>query len=378
MFGRKKKKEQVSLTINQRRWKKLKSFKRGYYSLILLLTVYALSFTLPLFINSKAVVVKHNGSYYFPAFKSFARLLPLIGDKFPTDFYSGEFFGQVGVSAECDYRALDKQYEQSNNGDFVLMPVYPFDPIEGAAATAGIRAFVPPLQSDEVGFHLLGTDDGGRDVFARMTYGFQISLSFALILALLEYLLAVPLGASMGYFGGWYDTIVQRVIEVWTTIPFLFLIIIIVSIYQPSFLLLLILLFAFSWMGLTILMRAEFYREKAKDYVTAAISIGVPTRSILLKHILPNALVPIITFFPFAVVAGITALVSLDFLGFGLPPPTPSWGQMIGSGLQYITTGKWWLVLVPFSAMFMTLTLIVFIGEGVREAFDPKVFSRLR
>lgn len=380
MFLKKKKMSDGKeiLTINQRRWRKFKSFKRGYYSLLLLISLYIASFALPLFINSKPIVVSHEGNFYFPAFKSFAKLLPLIGDWFPSDFYSGESFGQVGITSECDYRVLDGQYKSANGEDFLIMPLYPFDPLETSVSTPGVESFIAPFESDAVGFHLLGTDDSGRDVFARMAYGFQVSLSFALILAFFEYLVAIPLGATLGYFGGWYDTILQRIIEIWTTVPFLFLIIIVVSIFKPSFILLLTLLFLFGWMGITLLMRAEFYREKAKDYVAAAISIGVPTRSILLKHILPNALVPVITYLPFAIVGGITALVSLDFLGFGLPPPTPSWGQMIGAGLGYISTGKWWLVVVPFSALFLTLTLVVFIGEGVREGYDPKVFSRLR
>jgi microcin C transport system permease protein len=170
----------------------------------------------------------------------------------------------------------------------------------------------------------------------------------------------------------------QRFIEIWQSLPFLFLIIILVSIFRPSFLLLVVLLTLFAWISVAAQMRAQYYREKTRDYVAAAVSIGVPTWKILVNHILPNSLVPIITFFPFAVVGGIGALVSLEFLGFGLAPPTPSWGEMVGVGLREITNGYWWLVLVPLGAMFSTLILVVFIGEGVREAFDPKTFSRLR
>jgi microcin C transport system permease protein len=224
--------------------------------------------------------------------------------------------------------------------------------------------------------------------WARMTAGAMCSRAwrmgsrsrspFALLLALLEYLIGVPIGAMLGFFGGRFDILAQRLIEIWATVPFLFLVIIVASIVRPNFALLLLLLALFTWVGITVLIRAEFYREKAKDYVAAAVAIGVPRWKIMFKHILPNSLVPIITYFPFSVVAGIGALVSLDFLGFGLPPPTPSWGEMMSVGLQHLATGKWWLMLSPMAALFVTLTLIVFIGESVREAFDPRTFSRLR
>lgn len=284
----------------------------------------------------------------------------------------------AGVESEADYRLLQQQWEQSSSENVVVMPLYPFGPIEDITQS-GNTQFLAPLESDEAGnARLFGTDDRGRDVFARMAYGFNVSLSFALALVILEYFIGIPLGMISGFRGGWFDIILQRFIEIWSTLPILFVIIIVVSLFTPSFMLLLGLLSITSWIGITWLIRAEFLREKSKDYVAAAVSIGVPTRTILLKHILPNSLVPIITYFPFAIVAGIGALVSLDFLGFGLPPPTPSWGEMVSLGLKYITTNKWWLVAAPLGAMFITLLLTVFVGESVREAFDPKVFSRLR
>lgn len=350
-----------SLTINQRRWRKFKAMKRGYYSFVVLMVAYALSFCLPLMVSNVALAVHYNGSWYFPVVKS---------------FYSGETFGQKGNKGECNYRELKVQYSRENSGNSVIMPLYPFGPIEDISVI-GNEVLLAPFDSKNGSIpRLFGTDDRGRDVFARMSYGFQVSLSFALILSLIEYMIGVPIGALLGYLGGKFDLFGQRLIEIWATLPFLFLIIIVVSFVQPSFMLLVGLLSILAWISITVLLRAEFYREKAKDYVAAAISIGVPTHKILLKHILPNSLVPIITYFPFAVIGGISALVSLDFLGFGLAPPTPSWGQMIGIGLQNLT--KSWLVIVPFSAMFLTLMLVVFIGEGIREAFDPKTFSRLR
>lgn len=371
------------LSINQRRWRKFKTLKRAYYSLVILVVAYVLSLFLPLIINNRALVVHYQGTTYFPAFRDLLDL-PLVGALGGTTFISGESLGQTGNTAECIYRELQRQYKKENAGNWVVMPLYPYSPKEDISAGIGagaesVESFAAPLESKNNSVpRLLGTDDRGRDVFSRMAYGFQISISFALIVALLEYLIGVPIGAAMGYFGGKFDITMQRLIEIWNSLPYLFLIIIIASLFPPNFALLVLLVTIFAWIGPSAQMRSQVYREKSRDYVAAAISIGVPTWKILMKHILPNSLVPIITFLPFAVVSGIGALVSLDFLGFGLPPPTPSWGEMVGVGLEHVTDGYWWLVLAPLGAMFTTLILVVFIGEGIREAFDPKVFSRLR
>lgn len=371
------KEKQEILSINQRRWRKFKSLRRGYASLIILLSLYAISFLLPVMVNNKALIVKYNGTYYLPAVRDLFDL-PLVGAIGGTSFISGDMLGQSGNAGECRYRDLQQQFESSNSENFVVMPLYPYGPLEDISVTGNVM-FAAPLEAKDASVgRLLGTDDRGRDVFARMAYGFKVSISFALLVALLEYLIGIPLGAAMGYFGGKFDMGMQRFIEIWQSLPYLFLIIIIVSIFRPSFILLVTFISLFAWIGPAAQMRAQFYREKTRDYVAAAISIGVPTWQIIIKHILPNSLVPIITFFPFAVVGGISALVSLDFLGFGLAPPTPSWGEMVGVGLAHVTDGYWWLVLVPLSAMFFTLILVTFIGEGIREAFDPKVFSRLR
>ncbi len=372
-----KPKSEKILSINQRRWRKFKTIKRGYWSLIVLLAAYGLSFFLPVLVNNKALYVHYNGTSYFPAFRHLLDL-PLIGPIGGAPFISGETLGQKGNQAECIYRALKDQYAAEGGANTVIMPLYPYSPIEDISVP-GNEPFVGPFASKNGSPpRPLGTDDRGRDVFARLAYGFQISMSFALLVAILEYIIGVPLGALMGYFGGKFDLFMQRFIEIWQALPFLFLIIILVAIFQPSFFMLVSILSAFAWIGIAAQMRAQYYREKTRDYVAAAVSIGVPTRSILIRHILPNALVPIITFFPFAIVGGIGSLVSLEYLGFGLAPPTPSWGEMVGVGLREITSGYWWMVLVPLGAMFITLILVVFIGEAIREAFDPKTFSRLR
>lgn len=344
--------------------------------MLLLLGAYALSFFLPLMVNNKALIVSYNGEWSSPAARDFLASLPLVGGLAPSSFDPAEKYGEVGVQAEANYRVLQDKWDNAGSENYVIMPLYPFGPNEDVTV-GGNEKFIGPFETDGNGApRLFGTDDVGRDVLSRMAYGFQVSMSFALLIAILEYLIGIPIGAMMGYFGSYVDLTMQRFMEIWAALPFLFLIIIIVSFVEPTFSLLVFLLVIFSWLGIATQMRAQFYRERSRDYVAAAVSIGVPTRSIIVKHILPNTLVPIITFFPFALVGGISALVSLDFLGFGMPPPTPSWGQMIGVGLSNIT--RYWLVAVPFGAMFLTLTLVVFIGEGIREAFDPKVFSRLR
>jgi len=350
------KEQKVSVSIFRKRWRKFRTLKRGYYSFILMTALFIISFILPVFVNHIALVVKYNGSYYFPVFKS--------------GIYEAKVFGQVR-DGETNYRALKNQFQEDNSDNWVLMPPYPFGPNENLLDEIEGSPPHPPNFT-----HILGTDDRARDVFARLLYGFNISISFAVVVTFLAYMLGVSIGAILGFFSGKIDILGQRVIEIWATLPFLYVIIIVNSILQPNFILLVVILTAFTWEGITYYVRGEFYREKARDYVSAAVSLGAKNRTIIFKHILPNSLTPIISFAPFAIVANISSLVALDFLGFGLPPPTPSWGQLISQGMNNIE--KWWLVAAPLTAMFLTLIAIVFIGEAIREAFDPKVYSRLR
>ena len=351
-------------SIMQRRWRKFKSLKRGYYSFLLLVALYIISFLLPLLVNNKPLMVSYNDETYFPAFAD------LIGDP----YYSWEMFGREGDESFVNFRELKEEWEASGETEnSMVMPLYPWDPYE-----SDYDGGVPPNEPSSR--HILGTDDIGRDVIARMAYGFNISISFGLGLTIVTFLVGSIFGALMGYFGGWFDLLFQRGIEIWQTLPALYVIIIVSSIVIPNFTVLILLLAAFGWIGMTYYMRGEFYREKAKDYVAAAISLGTSDTKIIFRHILPNSLTPLIATFPFAVVAGITALVSLDFLGYVLPPPTPSWGQMLNVGMKEFSGSfqNWWLIIVPVSAMFFTLLMVTFIGEAIREAFDPKVFSRLR
>ncbi len=354
-----------SQSIVQRRLRKFRSLKRGYYSFVLLTTLYAVSFALPVLVNNQPLVVRYDGSFYFPQLH----------------FRQASEFGLDAVG-EPDYRDLTRRFSEADEGDWVLMPPYPYGPNESLLELPGVPPH-PPF-----GQHILGTDDRGRDVFVRLAYGFNVSLSFAIFVTIVGYVVGVTVGAILGYFGGKLDIVGQRVIEVWSSLPFLYTIIIVSSIVvpvyvpgrnqllQPSFWLLIAIMSAFGWMGITYYVRGEFYRERAKEYVGAAIAMGASERAVMFRHILPNALTPVVSFAPFALVAGISSLVALDFLGFGLPAPTPSWGGLIGQGMSNLT--KWWLVFFPLGAVFSTLLLVVFVGEAVREAFDPKEFSRLR
>ena len=352
-------------SLLRKRIRKFRRLKRGYYSFLGITTAYIVSFFLPLLANNVALLVRYQGSYYAPLLH----------------YHSAVEFGQAAFG-DPDYRALKRQFATAGGGNWVLMPPIPYGPNESLLDLPGTPPNPPSVA------HPFGTDDRGRDVLVRLAYGFNISLTFALLVTMVGNLLGIAVGASLGYFGGRIDILGQRGIEIWSSLPFLYVVIIISSVIvpiylpgryqlmQPSLWLLVVILAAFDWMGITYYIRGEFYREKAKDYVGAAIATGVSEAGIMFRHILPNALTPVVSFAPFEIVANISALVALDFLGFGLPAPTPSWGELIGQGMENLT--KWWLVFYPLSVLFLTLLLVVFIGEAVREAFDPKEFSRLR
>lgn len=354
-----------SESIFRKRVRKFRRLKRGYYSFLIILLAYVFSFLLPFVMSGTPLIVRYQGQYFFPMLR----------------FYSVTEFGVEGFG-EPDYRALKKRFAESGSGDWVLMPPYPYGPNEALLDLTES----PPNEPTRA--HPFGTDDRGRDVLVRLAYGFNISMTFAIMVMLLSESVGVAVGAALGYFGGKIDIIGQRLIEIWSSLPFLYTIIIISSIIvpiyvpgksqvlQPSFWLLVGILAVFEWVGITYYIRGEFYREKARDYVGAAIATGVSERAIMFRHILPNALTPVVSFAPFVIVSNISALVALDFLGFGLPAPTPSWGELIGQGTENLT--EWWLVLFPLGALFLTLLLVVFVGEAVREAFDPKEFSQLQ
>jgi microcin C transport system permease protein len=234
----------------------------------------------------------------------------------------------------------------------------------------------PPNAPDLRRRHYLGTDSQGRDVAARLLYGFRISIFFALFLVLTGQVIGTIVGSLQGYLGGRFDLVSQRLIEVLIAVPFLYVVIVIAALFQPTFWLLIAILSLFQWIAITFFMRTEMYREKTREYCLAAKSYGASHFRIVFRHLLPNCLTPLVTFTPFAVVGAIFALTGLDYLGYGLPAPTPSWGELIGQALQASNRDKLWLTLAPFGALTITLVLVVFIGESVREAFDPKPYAR--
>jgi microcin C transport system permease protein len=365
-------KARKSESIFRRRLRRFRSLRRGYYSFLLLVGLYLASFLLPFLMNDRAIVVRFDGNYYFPSARTYLYDTFGIGS---APIYLAEFFGQKEVNGrpalgETNYRVLQETFAKANDGNWVLMPFFPYSKNEQFFDEADNPPNGPSWA------HWMGTDDRGRDVMVRLAYGFQISISFALLVTSAAYLIGITFGAMLGYMGGKVDLIGVRLVEIWGAIPFLYTVIILASLFRPSFPLLVGILAMFGWLGITYYIRGEFYREKARDYVAAAVAAGESTASIIFRHILPNALTPIVSLAPFAIVAEISALVALDFLGFGLPAPTPSWGELIGQGKANIM--EWHLVVFPFLAIIVTLLMIVFIGEAIREAFDPKVFSRLR
>lgn len=235
---------------------------------------------------------------------------------------------------------------------------------------------VPPTPPDWRRRHYFGTDSQGRDVASRLLYGFRISIFFALFLVLSGQVIGTLVGSLQGYLGGRFDILSQRVIEILIAIPFLYVVIVMAALFQPTFWMLLLIMAAFQWITITFYMRTEMYREKTREYALAARSYGASHLRIVFRHLLPNCLTPLVTFTPFAVVAAIFALTGLDYLGYGLPAPTPSWGELIDQALQVENRNKLWLTFAPFGALTATLVLVVFIGESVREAFDPKQYAR--
>jgi ABC-type microcin C transport system permease subunit YejE len=235
---------------------------------------------------------------------------------------------------------------------------------------------VPPTAPDFLRQHYLGTDSQGRDVASRLLYGFRISIFFALILTFISQVLGTIVGSLQGYLAGRFDIISQRVIEILVSIPFLYVVIILAALITPTFLILVLIMAIFQWIDITFYMRTEMYREKTREYCLAAKSYGASHLRIVFRHLLPNCLTPLVTFTPFAMVAAIFTLTALDYLGYGLPAPTPSWGQLIDQALQPENRDKLWLTFAPFGAITITLLLVVFIGESVREAFDPKQYSK--
>jgi microcin C transport system permease protein len=348
--------------LTARKVRRFKEIRRGYYSFLVLVFLATLSLFTELFANNKALLVRYNGEWFFPTY---------------SDVQLGKVFGLQGTLANTpvNYRELEQFFAESGGDNWVLMPIIPFSPNENNLYE-GVLKPRPPSPDAQ---HYLGTDSTGRDILSRLIYGFRIAVFFSLAFMALVYFIGTTIGMLMGYFGGWFDLLVQRLIEIWSLVPFIYMVIIIFSVIPTTFSIttrigiLLSIMVLFFWVGMTYYMRTATYREKARDYAAAAVVIGASTPRVIFHHILPNAISTIVTFMPFTMASAITAITALDFLGFGLPPPTPSIGEILKQGTSRLDAP--WIVSSAFVALVFILTLVTFIGEAVREAFDPKKFT---
>ena len=334
------------LSLTRRRWRNFRANRRAFVSLWIFLALFAVTLPAELVANDKPLVVRYDGALYFPVFVSY-----------PETTFGGDF------DSEADYRDPFVQ-ELINKKGWALWPPVRFS-YDTVNYDLNRPSPAPPSRQD-----LLGTDDQARDVLARVVYGFRVSILFALILTVLSSAVGVAAGVVQGYFGGWLDLGFQRFIEIWGGIPTLYLLIILSSLVRTTFWVLLGFLLLFSWMGLVGLVRAEVLRARNFDFVRAARALGVRNRSIMLRHILPNALVATLTFLPFVLVGAVGVLASLDFLGFGFPAGAPSLGELLNQGKRNLQAP--WLGLTGFFVLSVMLSLLVFIGEGTRDAFDVR------
>jgi len=333
--------------LTRRRWANFKAHKRGYWSLWIFLILYGFSVCAELIANDKPLLMSYRGEIYAPVLKA----------------YPETAFGGV-LETETNYKDPAVQ-EMIAQGDG--WTVWPLIPYSYRTIDYDIPTAAPAAPS---GRHWLGTDDQARDVLARIIYGFRLSVTFGLLLTFFSSIIGITAGAIQGYFGGWTDLIFQRAIEVVQSLPMLYLLIIMSSFLQPSFFTLLGVLLLVSWMTLVHVVRAEFLRARNLDYVRAARALGLGNRTIMFRHILPNAMVATITFLPFILSTSITILTALDFLGFGMPRGSPSIGELLNQAKNNLYAP--WLGIAGFAVMALMLSLLIFIGEAARDAFDPR------
>jgi ABC-type microcin C transport system duplicated ATPase subunit YejF/ABC-type microcin C transport system permease subunit YejE len=337
--------------LNRRRWANFRANRRGFWSLWLFTALLVISLFAELIANDKPLLVRYQGHLYFPVFVAYPE----------TDF--GGF-----LETEADYNDPEVQALIRADGWMIWPPIpYSYDTV--------VRDLPGPAPSPPTRQNWLGTDDQARDVTARLIYGFRLSVLFGLILTVLSSIIGVAAGAVQGYFGGWIDLVMQRFIEIWSGMPTLYMLIILASVVTPSFWWLLGLMLLFSWMTLVSVVRAEFLRARNFDYVRAARALGVRDRAIMVRHLLPNATTAALTFLPFVTSGAVVTLTALDFLGFGLPPGSPSLGELLEQGKNNLQAP--WLGFTGFVVIALMLTLLVFVGEAVRDAFDPRKIFRV-
>ncbi|MBO1520349.1 ABC transporter permease [Oceanisphaera pacifica] len=346
--------------LTHKKLRRFRSIRRGYYAFLLFMLMVVLALTAELWANNRALIVKYDGQLHFPTYGAV-----ITGDTFGLEY-----------QYETNYRELKAHFaEQARHSstkahNWVLLPIVPWSPFEQDYSNQGFPPTAPSISQQ----HYLGTDSSGRDILARLVYGFRTAVGFAFIALTASYTIGVLLGCMMGFMGGKFDLFFQRFIEVWSQVPFLYVIMILVSLTQPNFMLFVGINVLFGWMGITWYMRTLTYREKVRDYVLAARAQGAGAWRIIVHHILPNTMVMIVTLAPFTVVANISLLTALDYLGFGLAPPTPSWGELLRQGVNHLDAP--WIVASVVTAVSLVLITVSFIGEAIREAFDPKHFSR--
>jgi microcin C transport system permease protein len=337
----------VSPSSAKRAWQRFKRNKTGFWSLIVLSLLFIISLGAELVSNDKPLLVRYDGQWYVPFLQNV-----------PETTFGGDF------QTNADYLDPFIQEQLAKPGNFALFPVnkYHYSTLNYFAKSPN-----PSAPSSD---NWLGTDGSGRDVVARLLYGFRVSMLFALALTLVGTILGIITGAIQGYFAGKTDLAFQRFIEIWGSLPELYLLIIFAAVFEPSLWLLLALLSAFGWMGLSDYVRAEFLRNRQMDYVRAARALGLSHWQIITRHVLPNSMTPVVTFLPFRMSGAVLALTSLDFLGLGVPLGTPSLGEMLAQGKNNIDA--WWISLSTFAVLVFTLLLLTFMGDALRDALDPR------
>lgn len=356
--------------INRRRWDNFKANRRGYWSFWVFLVLFILSLCAEFIANDRPFFISYEGHWYFPVFVNYPETK--FGGDFETATDYRDPFVQNLIAEKGGYMVWPP-IRYSYNTHNLDLPTPAPSPPTWMLTEAQCRPVLDKKKLNrcsDLEYNWLGTDDQGRDVAARLIYGFRISVLFGLALTIVSSVVGVAAGAVQGYFGGWTDLLFQRFIEIWTSVPSLYLLLIISSVLVPGFFVLLGILLLFSWVSLVGLVRAEFLRGRNFEYVQAARALGVSNATIMHRHLLPNAMVATLTFLPFILSSSVMTLTALDFLGFGLPPGSPSLGEMLSQGKANIQAP--WLGLTSFFTVAVMLSLLIFIGEAVRDAFDPR------
>jgi microcin C transport system permease protein len=350
--------------LTRKKFQRFRQLQRGFLSFTLLGAIWFLSLFAELIINDRPIAIYYEGKISFPTYGRVV-LESEFGIEGPKGF------------EPVKYRQLDERFEEEDAGNWVLMPLVPYNPNENNT----FEGVLKPRSPDWTDQHFLGTDQTGRDILARLVYGFRIAIFFAMAFMILTYLIGIGLGCLMGYLGGTFDLLFQRIIEIWSNIPFIYTVIIVFSVIPTGFeagtriIVLLIIMVLFSWTGMTYYMRTATLKERARDYTSAAIVMGASSTRVIFNHILPNTISTLVTFIPFTISGAIAAITALDFLGYGLPPPTPSIGELLKQGRDNVANAPW-IITSAFCALTILLVLVTFIGEAIRDAFDPKKYTR--